>query len=67
MPGLFVSRPVIDGENVYSGVCFGMSEGNYNPQLNKGFVTILDRKNQVISNPRGTRPRYRDGVVGQTI
>jgi len=58
MPGLFVSRPVIDDENIYSGVCFGMIEGNYNMQLNKGFVTVLDKKNQVVSNPGGTRPTY---------
>ncbi len=58
MPGLFVSRPVIDGENVYSGVCFGMEKGNYNMQMNKGFVTILDKDNKVVSNPGGTAPKY---------
>ncbi len=58
MPGLFISRPVIDEENVYSGVCFGMDKGNYNMQLNKGFVTILDKENKVISNPGGTAPQY---------
>ncbi len=63
MPGLFVSRPVIDGENIYSGVCFGMEEGNYNMQLNKGFVTILDKQNKVVSNPGGTVPRYKDGKL----
>ena len=63
MPGLFVSRPVIDGENIYSGVCFGMEEGNYNMQLNKGFVTILDKENKVVSNPGGTAPNYKDGKL----
>ncbi len=63
MPGLFVSRPVIDGENIYSGVCFGMEEGNYNMQLNKGFVTILDKENKVVSNPGGTAPTYKDGKL----
>lgn len=58
MPGLFVSRPVIDGENIYSGVCFGMEKGNYNMQLNKGFVTVLDKENRVVSNPGGTEPTY---------
>lgn len=58
MPGLFISRPVIDDENIYSGVCFGMTEGNYNMQLNKGFVTVLDKENKVVSNPGGTRPTY---------
>lgn len=63
MPGLFVSRPVIDGENIYSGVCFGMEEGNYNMQLNKGFVTILNKENKVVSNPGGTEPIYKDGKL----
>lgn len=63
MPGLFISRPVIDDENVYSGVCFGMEEGNYNMQLNKGFVTVLDRNNNVVSNPGGTEPVYKDGKL----
>ena len=63
MPGLFISRPVIDGENVYSGVCFGMSEGNYNMQLNKGFVTVLDKENKVVSNPGGTEPVYENGKL----
>lgn len=58
MPGLFISRPVIDGKNIYSGVCFGMEQGNYNMQLNKGFVTVLDKDNKVISNPGGTKPTY---------
>lgn len=63
MPGLFVSRPVINGENIYSGVCFGMSEGNYNMQLNKGFVTVLDKENRVVSNPGGTEPIYENGKL----
>jgi hypothetical protein len=63
MPGLFISRPVLDGENIYSGVCFGMEEGNYNMQLNKGFVTILDKDNKVISNPGGTKPIYENGKL----
>ncbi|WP_282163246.1 6-bladed beta-propeller [Ulvibacterium marinum] len=63
MPGLFISRPVLDGENIYSGVCFGMEEGNYNMQLNKGFVTILDKDNKVISNPGGTEPIYENGKL----
>ncbi len=63
MPGLFISRPVLDGENIYSGVCFGMEEGNYNMQLNKGFVTILDRDNKVISNPGGTEPSCENGKL----
>ncbi|MCC5935757.1 MAG: twin-arginine translocation signal domain-containing protein [Lunatimonas sp.] len=63
LPGAFISRPVLDGDNLYSGVCFGMSEGNYNMQLNKGFITILDKNNLVVSNPGGTAPRYENGKL----
>jgi peptidylamidoglycolate lyase len=63
LPGAFVSRPVIDEENIYSGVCFGMEEGNYNMQLNKGFVTILDKNHRVVSNPGGTEPHYENGKL----
>ncbi|MEM9143637.1 MAG: 6-bladed beta-propeller [Bacteroidota bacterium] len=61
MPGLFISRPVMDGDNIYSGVCFGMEKGNYNMRMNKGFVTVLDKQNRVISNPGGTEPVYENG------
>ncbi|MGY6650066.1 6-bladed beta-propeller [Wenyingzhuangia sp. IMCC45574] len=63
IPGAYVSRPVIDGENIYSGVCFGMEEGNYNMTMNKGFVTILDKNNKVVSNPGGTKPKYKKGKL----
>ena len=63
LPGAFISRPVIDEENIYSGVCFGMEEGNYNMQLNKGFVTILDKNHRVVSNPGGTEPQYEKGKL----
>ncbi len=63
LPGAYVSRPVIDGENVYSGVCFGMKKNNYNIQKNLGFVTILDKNNKVVSNPGGTKPKYKKGKL----
>ncbi len=63
LPGAFISRPVMDGENLYSGVCFGMKEGNYNMHLNKGFVTILDKDHKVVSNPGGKEPIYKEGKL----
>jgi len=63
IPGAFVSRPVIDGENLYSGVCFGMTEGDYKMQLNRGFVTILDKNHKVVSNPGGSKPKYKNGKL----
>lgn len=57
LPGAFVCRPVIDGDNIYAGVCW--SRLRYlNQTDNSGFVTILDKNNKVISSPGGTAPNY---------
>ena len=59
IPGAFVCRAVIDGENIYSGVCW--SRLRYlNQTDNSGFVTILNGKNKVVSNPGGTKPVYKN-------
>jgi sugar lactone lactonase YvrE len=60
LPGAFMSRPVIAGDHLYSGVCFGMVANDFRPKLKRGFVTILDRQNRVVSNPGGEAPRYND-------
>jgi 6-bladed beta-propeller len=57
LPGAFVCRPVIDGDMLYSGVCW--SRLRYlNQTDNSGFVTILDKSNKVVSNPGGSNPVY---------
>lgn len=57
LPGAFVCRPVLDGDNIYAGVCW--SRLRYlNQTPNSGFVTILDKNDRVISNPGGTAPTY---------
>lgn len=62
LPGAFVCRPVIHGENLYAGVCW--SRLRYLEQTdNSGFVTILDKSNKVVSNPGGTAPEYRNGEL----
>lgn len=62
LPGAFVCRPVLDGENIYAGVCW--SRLRYlNQTPNSGFVTILDKNNKVISNPGGTKPQYVKGEL----
>ncbi|MBW3629367.1 MAG: 6-bladed beta-propeller [Gemmatimonadetes bacterium] len=62
LPGAFVCRPVIDGENLYAGVCW--SRLRYlNQTPDSGFVTILDRANRVVSNPAGTAPVYEAGEL----
>ena len=62
LPGAFVCRPVIDGDNIYAGVCW--SRLRYlNQTDNSGFVTILNSKNRVVSNPGGTKPVYNNGEL----
>jgi len=53
LPGAYVCRPV-------SGVCW--SRMKYLERVpNSGFVTILDKKDKVVSNPGGTKPKYKRG------
>ena len=63
LPGAYISRPVIHGENIYSGICFGMFENDYRMWQGRGFVTILDKNNKVISNPGGRAPVYKNGQL----
>lgn len=57
LPGAFVCRPVIDGDTLYTGVCW--SRLRYlNQTDNSGFVLIMDKDNKVVSNPGGTEPVY---------
>lgn len=61
LPGAYVSRPVIAGRHLYSGVCFGAKPDDYRMWQGQGFVTILDDKDQVTSNPGGKAPVYAEG------
>ncbi|NIJ43914.1 hypothetical protein FHR24_000353 [Wenyingzhuangia heitensis] len=62
LPGAYVCRPVIDDENLYSGACW--SRLKYLERVpNSGFVTILDKNNKVVSNPGGTKPKYKHGEL----
>ena len=61
LPGAYVSRPVIQGRHLYSGVCFGAKPDDYRMWQKRGFVTILDEGDQVVSNPGGHAPEYREG------
>lgn len=62
LPGAFVCRAVIDDQNIYAGVCW--SRLRYlNQTPNSGFVTILDGKDRVVSNPGGTKPVYEKGEL----
>lgn len=63
LPGAYVCRPVLEGENIYAGVCWS-NDRTTGKQFDKsGFVTILNKDNQVVSNPGGTAPVYQNGVL----
>lgn len=61
LPGAYVSRPVIAGKHLYSGVCFGAKPDDFRMWQQRGFVTILDDQDKVVSNPGGHAPEYVDG------
>ncbi|WP_316767662.1 6-bladed beta-propeller [Pedobacter frigiditerrae] len=59
MPGSFVCRPVVKGNNIYAAV---FRSGD-NQNFGSGYLTILDEHNQVISSPGATEPIYENGVL----
>ena len=63
LPGAFVCRPVLDDYNIYSGVCWSETRDGEEWVPNTGFVTILDQKNKVVSNPGGEAPVYVKGEL----
>lgn len=63
LPGAFMSRPVIAGDLLLSGVCFGMKPGDYRMWRERGFIIILDKENRVISAPGGQAPEYEGDLV----
>lgn len=58
LPGAYMSRPVISGDLLISGVCFGMKPGDFRMWRERGFIIILDKNNRVISAPGGQNPTY---------
>jgi peptidylamidoglycolate lyase len=58
LPGAYVSRPVIRDGHLYSGVCFGAKPNDYRMWQGRGFVTILDSADRVVSCPGGHAPEY---------
>lgn len=64
LPGAYVCRPVMDDDNIYAGVCWSNFRDTGKMDGGKsGFVTILDKNNKCISNPGGTKPEYKNGVL----
>jgi peptidylamidoglycolate lyase len=59
LPGAWVCRPVIKGDYMYAAVL----QSSDRPWQSSGFITILDKNNKVISNPGGSTPTYKNGVL----
>ncbi|MDF2191511.1 6-bladed beta-propeller [Paraflavitalea sp. CAU 1676] len=59
MPGAWVCRPVIRGEYLYAAVL----QSSARTGQQSGFVTILDKNNQVVSNLGGSTPSYINGKL----
>ncbi|MDQ7948682.1 MAG: hypothetical protein REI93_07545, partial [Pedobacter sp.] len=59
VPGSFICRPVIKGENMYAAVYTSTAESI----PNSGYMTIFDKNDRVISTPGGTAPVYSDGKL----
>lgn len=58
LPNMYVCRPVMDGQNLYAGVCWSTPKGGtFNWLEHTGFVTVLEG-DKVVSNPGGTAPTY---------
>lgn len=54
LPGAWVCRPVIKGDYLYAAVL----QSNAQQGKQSGFVTILDKNLQVVSNLGGSQPQY---------
>ena len=59
LPGACMCRPVIKGDYLYAAV---LRSPNLDTE-HTGFITILDKKNKVVSNLGGSAPAYVNGVL----
>ena len=66
MPGMYVCRAVVNEQNIYAGVCWSKDAAGKRFDYS-GFVTVLDAKDKVVSNPGGAAPVYKNGVLQQTL
>jgi len=60
LPGAYICRPVIHKEHVYLATIWS-GDG----AANTGFISILDKENQLISAPGGCTPRYKNGQLNK--
>jgi len=55
LPGAYICRPVIDDDNIYLATIWSGDKS-----ANSGFVSILDKKNRLVSAPGGIAPLYKE-------
>ena len=58
LPGAWICRPVIHGDELYFAVIVTKTWWGYD-----GLVIVLDKDNKVVSAPGGTQPEYEAGVL----
>lgn len=61
LPGSYICRPVIHGDNIYGAVFRSTSDA----YPDSGYVQILDKNDRVISTPGGSEPIYQNGKLGE--
>ena len=59
LPGSYICRPVIRGENIYGAVYRSTSD----QYPNSGYVQILDKNDRVVSTPGGSEPVYQNNLL----
>jgi len=60
LPGCWICRPVIKGENLYFAVIVTENWGRYD-----GLIAVLDKNNKVLSFPGGKEPVYEKGILNE--
>ncbi|MHC4994552.1 MAG: NHL repeat-containing protein [Planctomycetota bacterium] len=63
LPGAFGGQAVVQGDNLYVGVCWSKENGTGKKLKESGFVAILDKNNKVVSCPGGSEPKYVNGKI----
>lgn len=61
MPGHWICRPVIKGDDLYFAVIVTKSWGSYD-----GMLAVLNKENKVVSMPGGSTPQYKDGLLQES-
>ena len=59
VPGAFICRPVIHGEDIY----FAVLKSRQSAYNDSGFLLIMDKNNKVVSCPGATSPDYTKGKL----